>query len=406
MKNQRVSFTNSNGVSLAGVLELPLDTHPHNYALFAHCFTCNKNLNAVRHITRALTANGFAVLRFDFTGLGESEGEFAESNFSSNVSDLESAADFLHNEYAAPALLVGHSLGGAAVLAVASRLDSVKAVATIGAPFSPDHVTHLFDDGADDIERTGEAQVNIGGRPFRVQKQFIDDLKAQDPGASVRNLRKALLVMHSPQDIIVGVDNAAAIYQHAKHPKSFISLDGADHLLSASDDSRYAGDIIASWANRYIDLPQTERPSTDQQLVASIDDSRGFTVNMQAGRHAMLADEPHSVGGNDFGPTPYDYVLGGLGSCTAMTLKMYALRKKWPLKRVTVHLNHDKIHAHDCECDLEGDAKGRIDRLQRFIEIEGELDAEQRARLLEIADRCPVHRTLEGDILITTELKK
>lgn len=405
MKNQRVSFTNSNGASLSGVLESPPDSHPHNYALFAHCFTCNKNLNAVRHITRALTANGFGVLRFDFTGLGESEGEFAETNFSSNESDLECAAEFLGMEHAAPVLLVGHSLGGAAVLAVASRLSSVKAVATIGAPFSPDHVTHLFDGGADDIERTGEAQVNIGGRPFRVQKQFIDDLKAQDPRATVSNLRKALLVMHSPQDTIVSIDNAAAIYTNAKHPKSFISLDGADHLLSAANDSRYVGDMIASWANRYIDLPQTEKPGTDQQLVASIDDSSGFTVNMQAGRHAMVADEPLSVGGNDFGPTPYDYVLGGLGSCTAMTLKMYAQRKKWPLKGVTVHLNHDKIHAHDCECDLEGDAKGRIDRLQRFIELEGDLDAEQRARLLEIADRCPVHRTLEGDILITTELR-
>ncbi len=406
MNIQRLSFSNADGQSLSGVLELPLDSHPHNYALFAHCFTCNKNLNAVRHITRALTANGFGVLRFDFTGLGESEGEFAASNFSSNLSDLECAADFLRREHAAPALLVGHSLGGAAVLAVAGKLASVKAVATIGAPFSPDHVTHLFDDGADEIERSGEAQINIGGRPFRVQKQFIDDLKAQDPHAIVGNLRKALLVMHSPQDTIVGIDNAAAIYTHAKHPKSFVSLDGADHLLSASDDSRYAGSMIASWAARYIDLPHAQSPSTDQQVVASIDDTPGFTVNMQAGRHAITADEPNSVGGNDFGPTPYDYLLGGLGSCTAMTLKMYAQRKKWPLKEVTVHLNHDKIHAQDCECDLEGDASGRIDRLQRFIEIEGELDAEQRARLLAIADRCPVHRTLEGDILITTELKQ
>ncbi len=406
MKNQRITFNNADGQTLAGMLEFPLDRHPHNFVLFAHCFTCNKNLNAVRHITRALTASGFAVLRFDFTGLGESEGEFAASNFSSNVSDLESAADFLRGEYTAPALLVGHSLGGAAVLAVANRLGSVKAVVTIGAPFSPDHVTHLFAEGKEQIEHTGEAQVNIGGRPFRVQKQFIDDLNAQDPHTTVSMLRKALLIMHSPQDIIVGIDNAAAIYQNAKHPKSFISLDGADHLLSASSDSRYAGEVITSWAKRYIDIPQTERPATDQQVVAQIDDAPGYTVDMQAGRHAMVVDEPHSVGGNDFGPTPYDYLLGGLGSCTAMTLKMYAQRKKWSLKSVTVHLSHDKIHAEDCECDLEGDASVRLDRIQRVIELEGELDASQRAGLLAIADRCPVHRTLEGDILITTELHK
>ena len=404
MSVKKVNFSSATGETLNGVLEAPTGLTPHNYVVFAHCFTCTKNLNAIRHISAGLIANGFAVLKFDFTGLGDSEGEFSQTSFTSNVSDLIQAAEFLSENYSAPALLVGHSLGGAAVLAAAAKIDSVKAVATIGAPFAPEHVEHLFEGAEDQFEKTGKAQVNIGGRPFVIGKQFVDDIRAQDPHNTVSCLKRALMILHSPQDTIVGIDNAASIYQAAKHPKSFISLDGADHLLSRSQDAIYAGNTIAAWAGRYVEIPAEKTLQTNEEVVVRLDSESGYTTYMQAGKHKLIADEPVSVGGADLGPSPYGYLLAGLGACTAMTLKMYARRKKWDLQSVDVHLSHNKIHADDCDCDLAGDDKGRLDKINRLIDVRGNLDEEQVNRLLEIADRCPVHKTLESQVLVTTGL--
>ena len=404
MTSTKVNFLSAEGKSLSGVLETPAGLTPHNYVVFAHCFTCNKNLNAIRHISNALIANGFAVLKFDFTGLGESEGDFSQTSFTSNVSDLVQAAEYLADQFSQPSLLIGHSLGGAAVIAAASKIPSIKAVATIGAPFAPEHVEHLFDGANDQFEQTGQAQVNIGGRPFIIGKQFVDDIRAQDPVKTVKQLKTALMILHSPQDTIVGIDNAASIFKAAKHPKSFISLNGADHLLSRSQDAIYTGNTIAAWATRYIDLPAQAALKTDEEVVVRLDSEAGYTTFMQAGKHSLVADEPISVGGADLGPSPYGYLLAGLGACTAMTLKMYARRKKWDLQSVDVHLSHEKIHAADCDCELEGDDKGRLDKVNRLIDVRGNLDDEQVQRLLEIADRCPVHKTLESEVLVTTGL--
>ena len=403
MPSSKVNFPSANGELLSGVLESPSGLTAHNYVVFAHCFTCNKNLNAIRHISNALITNGFAVLKFDFTGLGESEGEFSQTSFTSNVSDLVNAAEFLAAEFRPPTLLIGHSLGGAAVLAAASKIPSISAVATIGAPFAPEHVEHLFKGAEDQLEQTGKAQVSIGGRPFVIGKQFVDDIRAQDPVKTVKQLKRALMILHSPQDTIVGIDNAASIYKAAKHPKSFISLDAADHLLSRSQDALYVGNTIAAWAARYVDIPVAEVLQTNEEVAVRLDGETGYTTYIQAGKHRLVADEPISVGGGDLGPSPYGYLLAGLGACTAMTLKMYARRKKWELQSVDVHLSHAKIHADDCDCELEGDDKGRLDKINRFIDVRGNLDEAQKNRLLEIADLCPVHKTLESEVLVTTQ---
>lgn len=387
---------------LAAKLELPINSQPHNYALFAHCFTCNKNLTAVRNISRALTQQGIAVLRFDFTGLGESEGDFADTNFSSNVEDLVAASEFLRNEYQAPAVLIGHSLGGAAVLVAKQKIPSIKAVATIGAPYDPGHVSHLFEGSIDEIQQKGVAKTTIGGREFTVKRQFLEDIEARSTQVCINRLQVPLLILHSPEDTTVGLENATQIYKAAQQPRSFISLDGADHLLSRKEDSLYVGDLIASWAKRYISVPEKETLSSTQQVVVRTG-KEGYTTDMKAGRHYLIADEPASVGGSDFGPTPYDYLVAGLGACTSMTLRMYADRKKWDLQEVTVHLEHQKIHGKDCE-DCET-TEGKVDIITRIIELEGNLDDTQRKRLLEIADKCPVHRTLHAEIKVDTKLK-
>ncbi|MBD3226015.1 MAG: alpha/beta fold hydrolase [Caldithrix sp.] len=401
MKTQKINFTNREGQELAARLEFPVDQQPHHFAVFAHCFTCSKNLNAVRNISNGLTRNGFAVLRFDFTGLGESEGDFADTNFSSNVNDLVDAAGYLAEHYQAPVLLVGHSLGGSAVLLASKYLESVKAVTTIGAPFEPEHVKHLLQDSVETIERKGTATVSIGGRPFEIKKQFLDDIKSVKLSKQLAELRKALLIMHSPQDTTVGIDNAAQIYQAAKHPKSFITLDGADHLLSKKEDSFYAGQMIGNWAQRYIQIPKRDALKSQNQVAVRTGES-GFTTEIKAGVHQLVADEPESVGGNDYGPNPYDYLVAGLGACTSMTLRMYADRKRWDVKEIKVHLDHQKIHCEDCEQNENRSSK--IDFIERSIELEGELSDEQRQRLLEIADKCPVHRTLHSQIKVKTIL--
>ena len=404
MRFEKLTFENDQGDHLAARLDLPVDGDPIAYALFAHCFTCSKNLKAVANISRALTRQGIAVLRFDFTGLGESEGDFADTNFSSNIDDLVAAAVFLEEQHEAPSILVGHSLGGAAVLQVAHRLDSVKAVATIGAPYDPQHVEHLFEQSLGEIEQQGLASVNIGGRPFTVKKQFIDDLRDQRAKDNIAALKRALLLFHSPVDTIVDIENAALIFKTARHPKSFISLDHADHLLSDAADSEYVGAVLGAWARKYIGAPQEDRKHlalTDNQVVARLEGA-GFRTEMLANGFPLIADEPVAVGGTNAGPTPYDYLLAGLGACTAMTLRMYADRKGWPLEAVEVRLNHQKIHAKDCE-DCEQKV-GKIDQIERELVLSGPLDEAQRQRIKEIANRCPVHRTLEGEVKILTKL--
>ena len=405
MKPLKLEFTNSDGHKLVGRLELPSTDHPHNYVLFAHCFTCNKNLSAIRNISRAMTAQGFAVFRFDFTGLGESEGDFADTNFSGNVEDLVAAADYLRSHYEAPTLLIGHSLGGAAVLFAAQSIPEVKGVATVGAPSDPEHVTHLLKSGLEEIEATGQATVNLSGRDFTIKKQFLDDLKSQSLATTVKKLRKPILILHSPQDSTVEIKNAELIYHAAHHPKSFVSLDGADHLLSRKEDSTYVGQVITGWAQRYVHIPERTALKSDHQTVAILDQEDGFTTSMKVGNHFMIADEPLDVGGNDFGPSPYEFVSAGLAACTAMTLHMYARRKEWPLERVEVHTSYGgKTHAADCEA-CESDS-ARIDTFYKEIRIDGPLDEKQIARILEIADRCPVHKTLHNEVqVITKQLK-
>jgi len=402
MPQQKLQFQNQEGFQLSGRLELPANQHPHNYVLFAHCFTCNKNLAAVRNISRALTSKGFGVFRFDFTGLGESEGDFADTNFSGNVGDLVAAAHFLEKEYQAPSLLVGHSLGGAAVLFAASQLPKVKAVATIGAPSDPEHVTHLLKSSIDEINTNGKAIVNLSGRDFTIKKQFVDDLQSKSLAQAVANFNKALLVLHSPQDLTVGIKNAEQIYHAARHPKSFVSLDGADHLLMNKTDSNYAGQVIAGWSARYLDTREPKTLSTSHEVVASLNAEDGFTTNMKVGSHFITADEPESFGGNNFGPNPYEFVSAGLSACTAMTIQMYVKRKGWDLQNVEVHTSYSKQHASDCEnCELDGT---KIDVFDREIKLTGNLDEKQITRILQIADKCPVHKTLHSETEVRTKL--
>jgi len=405
MTLKKLYFKGSGGNQLSALLDLPADGHPEAFALFAHCFTCTKNLKSINHISRALTRERVAVLRFDFTGLGESEGDFADTNFSTNIADLVAAADFLESEYEAPKILIGHSLGGAAVLQAAGKIRSSKAVAVIGAPADPAHVMRHFREHQETIALDGEAEIAIEGRPFRIKKQFLDDLGAVEMEKAVRNLKKALLIFHSPVDDTVGIDNAAKIFQYARHPKSFISLDQADHLLMNASDARYVGAMIASWVRKYlsIDRPETLEGSLAKNRVVARIGETGFRTEIMANGISLVADEPVSVGGTNMGPTPYDYLVAGLGACTAMTLRMYADHKQWPLKEVVVSLSHKKIHARDCQaCETD---QVMVDRIERDVEVKGPLDASQSKRLMEIADRCPVHRTLESKVEIKTSLK-
>jgi uncharacterized OsmC-like protein/alpha/beta superfamily hydrolase len=407
MQRQHVRFPGADGQELVGRLERPAGT-ANAFALFAHCFTCSKDLKAAGWISRTLVERGIAVFRFDFTGIGESEGDFADTNFSSNLADLVAAGEYLRREHEAPRVLVGHSLGGAAVLAAARRFPEAAAVATIGAPSDTQHLGNILVSQAPEIEDRGEAEVRLGGRSFTVRRQLLDDLAEQSMGDCIAGLGKALLVLHSPVDEVVGIDHARRIYEAAKHPKSFVSLDDADHLLTRQRDARYAGEVLAAWARRYV---EAEEPELDRRLAegeqgqvtvlgGGVGD--GFRQDVYARHHKLLADEPEHVGGTDLGPSPYDLLLAALGTCTSMTLRMYAERKKWPLESVRVDLGHSRIHAEDCgHCESK---KGRIDRIERTVVVLGDLDEDQRQRLLEIADKCPVHKTLRGEIDIPTRL--
>ncbi len=401
---QKLDIPAPGGQRLSALLDLPVDGAPVAYALFAHCFTCSKDLKAVYHIARALTRERIGVLRFDFTGLGESGGDFADTSLRSNVEDLIAAAEFLAARVEGPQLLIGHSFGGAAVLQAAAAIPTCRAVVTIAAPADPRHVSRTLGPAAETIVSEGEARVTIAGRSFTLRRRFLDDLRGIDPDAVVRDLDRALLVLHSPLDDVVGIENAARIFQAARHPKSFVSLDQADHLLSNLADSRYAGAVIAAWARRYL-VPSPAagaRTSAADNRITARTGAGGFLTEILVNRHSLVADEPAAAGGTDQGPSPFDLLVAALGACTAMTLRMYADRKGWPLETATVRLTHDKIHAADCEtCETR---EGMLDRIEREIEIEGPLDPDQKQRLLQIADRCPVHRTLTSEVLISTRL--
>lgn len=402
MNIHKVSFTNKDQEQLAGRLELPVNQKPHNFAIFAHCFTCTKNLTAVKNISRELTAAGFGVLRFDFTGLGESEGDFENTNFSGNVDDLVEAANFLEINYSAPTLLIGHSLGGAAAIFAADIIPSIKAVAVINSPSDPSHVRNLLRDSTHEITKNGKAKVNLGGIDFTIKKQFLDDLENKSLLKIVGNFKKALLIMHSPTDRIVGIKNAEDLYKAAHHPKSFVSLDGVDHLLSKKEDSSYVGKVIAGWATRYISIPPVEELKSKSKVAASLDGDEMFTTQLKLGDHNILADEPTNFGGNNFGPSPYEFLSAGLAACTVMTIQMYARRKKWEVENVTCHINYSKDHTVDCEHCEEDSAK--IDTFTREIKLTGNLSEVQKKRLLEIADKCPVHKTLHTKTQIITTL--
>ncbi|MEJ8573096.1 bifunctional alpha/beta hydrolase/OsmC family protein [Microbaculum marinum] len=400
---QRVTFTGSLGDELSARLDLPAG-EIHAFALVAHCFSCSKEQLATSHISTELAKRGIAVLRFDFTGLGSSKGEFANTDFSSNVQDLVKAADWLRETYEAPRVLIGHSLGGAAVLAAASAVPEAVAVVTIGAPASTEHVIKSFAAEVAAIEEKGEATVSLAGREFRIRKHFLDDVRSQDLLDKVAHIRKALLVLHSPTDDTVGIENARLIYDAAKHPKGFISLDGADHLLTRRRDAAFAAEIISAWVARYLDIaPAAEAVSHDEGVTVMESGEGAFQQFVRVGPHRLLADEPVDKGGTDSGPTPYDFLSIGLAACTSMTLRMYAERKKLDLGRVRVTVTHGKIHADDC-ADCADGFVGRIDRFERHISVEGDYDEATQAKILEIADKCPVHRTLDGRSAIVTKL--
>jgi putative redox protein len=407
-----LEFSNTGGQKLSGLLEMPpTGIQAVRYALFAHCFTCGKDIAAASRISRAMASRGIAVLRFDFTGLGNSDGDFANTNFSSNVADLLAAARALEQQYQAPSLLIGHSLGGAAVLAAAQQLEYAEAVATIGAPATADHVKHLFSSAHTELQEAGEAEVKIGSRTFRIKRQLLDDLDRYGDVSHLSRLDRALLVFHSPLDQIVSIDEAARIYQAARHPKSFISLDNADHLLSNREDAEYVAETLVAWASRYLNLKRLEfehnygtapTVSDGEVLVTELD--KQFLRGMFTSSHQAMSDEPKSVGGMNLGPSPYDLLLMALGACTSMTLRMYANHKELDLQDIEVRLRHERIHADDCDACV--DKASKIERINRTLTLQGDLSDAERMRLLEIADRCPVHRTLESNPQIATELEE
>ena len=402
IRSTRIEFPGSQGGILAARLDSP-NAVVRGYALFAHCFTCSKEVFAASRIASALAGHGIATLRFDFTGLGASEGEFANTNFSSNVADLLAAANWLRENHAAPELLIGHSLGGAAVLAAAGDISELKAVATIGAPSDADHVVRNFQASLDTIESSGEAKVSLAGREFTIKKQFLDDVRGSRLKDRIAALKTALIVFHAPLDQTVGIGNASAIFSSARHPKSFISLDGADHLLSRRQDAVFVADVLAGWANRF--LPASERLRAAPAGVIRVRETQNgkFQQDVLVDDYQLLADEPSSAGGDGTGPSPYDFLSIALGACTSMTLRMYADFKKLHLGRVTVDVSHGRVHADDCRDCGEG-RTGKIDRFERTISVDGEISPELRGKLEEIAGKCPVHRTLKAEAVVVTRV--
>ncbi|MEO1194176.1 MAG: bifunctional alpha/beta hydrolase/OsmC family protein [Pseudomonadota bacterium] len=398
--SEAFSFQSASGAPLAGRLDKPAGL-PTAYALFAHCFTCSKESIAATRISQALAERGIATLRFDFTGLGDSGGDFADTSFTSNVADLVAAAGQLRDQGMAPALLIGHSLGGAAVVAAAPQVPEAVGVITIGAPSDPKHVEHLLTPVLETVRREGVGEISLGGKSLRIGKGFLDDIGKHRLRDSLRGLGKAILILHSPSDEIVDVQHAGFLYKSAEHPKSYVSLDGANHLVTRRTDADYVASIIAAWAERYLPSTQVEAMPQGQVRVTETGGGR-FLQQVTLGRHQLVADEPRDVGGLDAGPAPYDFLLAALGTCTAITLRLYAERKKLALEGVSIDLMHDRIHADDCAtCETK---EGRIDRIRRTLTFSGDLDEEARAALLRIADRCPVHQTLTHEVIIESEL--
>ena len=413
MTREHVEFPGSREARLAGRIETP-DGEPAAYALFAHCFTCSKDLKSAGGICRELLARGIAVLRFDFTGLGESGGDFADTNFSSNVEDLVAAAAFLRRERQAPALLVGHSLGGAAMLAAAPLIPESLAVATIGAPSATDHLraklsARLAAAGTEEAA----FELDLGGsRPVRISRQLLEDLAGDHLRGVVPALGRPLLLFHSPLDRVVGIEHAERLFLAARHPKSFVSLGSADHLLSDPRDAAQVGAVLAAWAARY--LPAGTGQSVHVPAIAAepralpagevevTGAAHSLRQEVRLGAHHLVVDEPAADGGADAGPTPYGLLLAALGACSGMTMGLYAARKGFPLDGTRVRLRHSRDHRVDCENCAERGAK--LERIDRELELFGALTDEQRARLAEIADRCPVHRTLTGHVEIVTKL--
>src|SRR5690554_6199806 len=398
MKSIKLSFKNKDNQELSAVLELPVDQKPKAYAIFAHCFTCNKNYHGPRNISQGLTSNGFAVLLLDFTGLGQSEGEFHSTTFTTNIEDLISAANFLSKNYETPKIMIGHSLGGMAALYAAHEMKAIKAVVCIASPFKPSHIERLFTKDADEINKSGKAEVNIGGRPFMIGKSFLDDIKKHKTEEIAKSLRRALLIMHSPQDKVVSIDNAAKTYNAAMHPKSFISLDGADHLLQNKEDSIYAGQITASWVTKYI-KPNKEDDDTVERGIIAQTNHNNYQTEIRAGTHRLIADEPEEVGGTNIGPSPHQLLSAALAACSTMTMQMYAKRKKWPLETATVQVIYKVVDR------LVDEKKVKVERFERRVELKGDLNEEQRKRILEISNRCPVKRTLDSEVEIESSLK-
>ena len=405
MKKSKIEILNRNSEKLSANLVTPSNGQFSQIAIFAHCFTCSKNLSVVRNISAELTNKDIAVLNFDFTGLGDSGGDFSDSNFSNNLTDIEDISEFLTENHVAPTVLIGHSLGGAAVIKAANLLPNIKAVVVIGAPSNTTHVKHLISD-KETIEKEGKADIAIGGRPFTIKKQFLEDLSAHNIHEAVKKLKRPFLILHSPQDRIVEIENAAILYQNAYHPKSFVSLDGADHLISKKEDAIYAARIIGSWVSRYIDLDlgsneEEIKDTQGEQVLVYLNESDNYTNHIYTKRHHVIADEPVSFGGSDLGPSPYELLNASVGSCTVLTLKMYAKRKKWELQEVFVYLSYSKEHADALGVDSDSDS---LDHITKKVKLVGNLDDEQRQRLLEIASKCPVHKTISNQVHFTSEL--
>ncbi|WP_241507244.1 bifunctional alpha/beta hydrolase/OsmC family protein [Aquimarina sediminis] len=402
--NTKLKIKNRKGYELHALLELPVNQKPNRYAIFSHCFTCSSNMTAVRNITRTLTNYGFGVVRFDFTGLGRSQGEFTESYFSANVNDIIDVHQYIKNNYDAPELLIGHSLGGSASIMAASRIDDIKAVVSIGAPSDVEHTKKQFLSAIDDVNFHGETEVNIGGRPFAINSEFVEDFTNTDLLSVTKNLKKPILILHSPQDKIVNADHAHRLFIAAFHPKSFVSLDGADHLLNNSDDSIYVGNVIGAWVERYFEKRKNIMLEPEgEQLVAHLDlTENNFTTQMQTREHSMIADEPGSIGGDNFGPGPYNYLVAAIASCTAMTVKLYAERKQWNLKEIYVYISHSRKHTDELQGDFE--KMGRIDHIHKKLKFIGDLTQEQKEKLKHIASRCPVHKTVESEVLFDSQL--
>lgn len=402
MKSNIIRIQNTKGFFLEATLDLPANQKPNYFALFAHCFTCHSNFNAVRNISKSLTANGFGVIRFDFTGLGKSEGEFAESHFSANIEDIITVHNYFKEHFEAPSLLIGHSLGGAAAIVAASKLTDIKAVATIGTPSNIEHTKKHFITQIEDLKPNEKVKVNIGGRPFYIDNDFIEGFSTIKLNEVIHSLRKPILILHSPIDTIVSINNAHEIYHNAMHPKSFISLNKADHLLTNEKDSRYTGNLISNWVLHYLPEKENIMLSTEgEQVVGYLNlNEYNFTTQIQTNSHNLVADEPESFGGDNFGPSPYEFLNVSLAACTAMTLKLYAQRKKWDLKEVYVYLTHSKKHL----VDMDNEQPQYIDYITKKLTFEGNLDESQRLKLKEIASRCPVHKTLVSSVVIETEL--